>query len=460
MDSSIVVVSNLDGKKYKMVMKGDVSLLSVDKIKRYLHSATNIEPSRQLLRFNNATVLDNMLGSQIGLYDGAVLFLDVASGSFAYGGQTAAHLNSSQQQPVMTPSPMFPIHHQSQHQPQAYHHHNASAVTIAPSPIVGGRAGSGSAVPMEQHAVASSSRSRWDTAAANDDRSSMMVAMAIDREQRQKSEERRFQLERDMEFELTRLRDMQRQVEVERSDMLKRENDRIQQLRLREDDIEREAERLRDERRRLDISKANADQDVAKRIRETDNLCRRQQQEIEALQKELVHARSDVARSATAFPSPPKKLQPDECVARSLDILSQEFRLPRLQLDANYTCIINLSAEKVNLLLTFDPSTQRLFLYSTILNRLPSDPSVSLKLYETVLEGALLGRDLAGGGIGISLKNNLLLLSTSLDMRHADEQALGAVARPFVAAVQKWIDVVHGIMRSSGASPEPNQYAF
>jgi hypothetical protein len=453
MDSSIVVVSNMDGKKYKMVMKGDVAMLSVDKIKRYLHDATKLEPSRQLLRFNNATIADGMIGSQIGLYDGAVLFLDVAPLSFP------AQASSSASN-IMTPAPTVPVFQHPQQTPQ-HSFQNLSAMTIAPSPIVGGRSGStggGMVVAPVEYGGASVSRPRWSEStiiADNRHFANPTAITAADREQRQRSEERRYQLEHDMESELTKLREMQRKVETERADMLRRENERLQQLRAREDDLEREAEHIRDERRRLDITKASMEQEASRSLREADNLSRRQQQEIEALQRELIQARTNAAAARTASQPPPQpvKLQPEERVARSLEILAQDFRLPRLTLDANYTCIINLSSEKVNLLVTFDPSTHRLFLYSTILSSLPSDAMVALRLYEAVLEGALLGRDMAGGGIGISAKNNLLLMSTSLDMRHADEHALVAVARPFVCAVQKWVDVVNGILRSHGISP-------
>ena len=433
MDFAIVVVSNLDGKKYKMVMKGDVAMLSVDKIKRYLHEATKLEPARQVLRFNNVAVHDGMLGAQIGLYDGAVMFLDLAV--------TPAPLPVSSMMAVPQHYPGL-----QQHQMQTPQHHsssqNVSAMTIAPSPIAaGGRGGS-----IGTNVVDFAARPVYV-----DHR--MAAPTQMEREQRQRSEERRHQLERDLDSELSKLREMQRQVEGERSDMLRREGERLQQLRSREEDLEREAEHVRDERRRIDVVKASTEQDATRRLRDADNLSRRQQQEIEALQRELVQARSEAAAAARAAALPPVKLSPEECVARSLDILAQDFRLPRLVLDANYTCIINLTGEKVNLLVTFDPNTQRLFLYSTILSALPSDPSVALRLYAVVLEGALLGRDMAGGGIGISAKNNLLLMSTSLDMRHVEEQALIAVARPFVTAVQKWIEIVNSILRSSGLSP-------
>ena len=78
---NIIVVDSRDGKKYKMVLKGgDLSLLTIGKVKRYLHQATGIEVLRIVISFNGRVVNDGTTGSEVGLYDGAVMHFDVATG--------------------------------------------------------------------------------------------------------------------------------------------------------------------------------------------------------------------------------------------------------------------------------------------------------------------------------------------------------------------------------------------
>lgn len=93
------------------------------------------------------------------------------------------------------------------------------------------------------------------------------------------------------------------------------------------------------------------------------------------------------------------------------------------------------------MLLTFDPVTDRLYLYATLLSELPHDPLQRLKLYEALLEGALLGREMAGGGVGVSVKNELVLLALSVDLRHCDDRCLSAACGPFIESYLKWSDV-------------------
>lgn len=54
-------------------------------------------------------------------------------------------------------------------------------------------------------------------------------------------------------------------------------------------------------------------------------------------------------------------------------------------------------SQQVNVLITFDPETHRLHVYGTLLTYFPEDPAVRLALYERLLDGALLGKDMCGG---------------------------------------------------------------
>ena len=60
-----------------MVMQGDVGLLPVAKIKRYLHQATGVAPQSQRLTFDGRDLADSASGSDFGLYNGAVIFLSM-----------------------------------------------------------------------------------------------------------------------------------------------------------------------------------------------------------------------------------------------------------------------------------------------------------------------------------------------------------------------------------------------
>lgn len=95
-------------------------------------------------------------------------------------------------------------------------------------------------------------------------------------------------------------------------------------------------------------------------------------------------------------------------------------------------------SSSITLLLTVDPEAERLFLYSTLLNYLPSRMSDQHRLYERLLQGSLLGREVAGGTVGISKENQLVLLSISLDLRRSDPKAIVESLPSFVNAVRRW----------------------
>ena len=113
----------------------------------------------------------------------------------------------------------------------------------------------------------------------------------------------------------------------------------------------------------------------------------------------------------------------------------------QLDFDENLTCVVGLE-QRYTILLTYDNTTERLYVYSTLLSYLPQDHAARLRLYEALLEGALLGREMCGGGVGLSMKNELLLMSTSIDLKHSDCSALRHVAPTFVDCLVKWRQLV------------------
>ncbi|KAK7201953.1 Tir chaperone protein (CesT) family [Novymonas esmeraldas] len=129
----------------------------------------------------------------------------------------------------------------------------------------------------------------------------------------------------------------------------------------------------------------------------------------------------------------------------SLAGLAQKLQVT-LQFDKNLTCVVGTD-EDFSILLTYDPATERLYLYSSLLTELPEDLRLRMKLYEVLLEGSLLGREVCGGGIGISTQNSVVVLTTSLPIRHCDAAALCDVLPTFVETLGRWRELVDELLR-------------
>ncbi|KPI83030.1 hypothetical protein ABL78_7948 [Leptomonas seymouri] len=122
--------------------------------------------------------------------------------------------------------------------------------------------------------------------------------------------------------------------------------------------------------------------------------------------------------------------------------LGDDLGLPEsLQFDDSDTCVISIDGE-YTLLVTYDAATERLYLYSTLLAALPSfvlsAPEARVKLYEFLLEASLLGREMCGGGIGASMRNNFILMSASLYMPTSQPWSLRSVVPQFLHCLQYW----------------------
>ena len=135
----------------------------------------------------------------------------------------------------------------------------------------------------------------------------------------------------------------------------------------------------------------------------------------------------------------------------NLHELGKELGL-HLSLDQNLTCVVG-SDERNTILVTFDAATERLYVYSTILSFIPEDAQTRLKLFETLLDGALLGRDMSGGGCGLSLQSGIIMMSTSIQLGHCDQYALKNTVPGFVEALVRWRNVAAEICASNGQSP-------
>jgi hypothetical protein len=133
----------------------------------------------------------------------------------------------------------------------------------------------------------------------------------------------------------------------------------------------------------------------------------------------------------------------------------KELNLEGLGFDENNTCILGID-NAFSLHITYEPNSDRLYLYSPILDGLPKDDKIRLKLYERLLEGSMLGGQMAGGGVGVATKEELILMHCVIDMGlGVDAAALRRFAPLFVETVEKWREWVAKICR--GEDPGPFQ---
>src|SRR5688572_5696019 len=126
-----------------------------------------------------------------------------------------------------------------------------------------------------------------------------------------------------------------------------------------------------------------------------------------------------------------------ENAKQNLKEFGKELGLEGLEFDENNTCILGIDDE-FSLHITYEPNSKRLYLYSPLLDGLPRDDKTKLKLYEKLLEGSMLGGQMAGGGCGVATKEELILMHCTIDMEHAVSSALRAFAPLYVETVEKW----------------------
>lgn len=137
----------------------------------------------------------------------------------------------------------------------------------------------------------------------------------------------------------------------------------------------------------------------------------------------------------------------------NLKEFAKELNL-ELVFDENHTCILGID-NAFSLHLTYEPNSDRLYLYSPILDGLPKEDKVRLRLYETLLEGSMLGGQMAGGGVGVAVLEELILMHCVLEMGvGADASSLRRFAPLFVESVEKWREKAKNIVegREVGSS--------
>jgi hypothetical protein len=241
-----------------------------------------------------------------------------------------------------------------------------------------------------------------------------------------------------------------------------------QRWRVQEEELVRELDLLREERRRVQ-------EDAAGQETKLQDLLHSMEGEIRSLQYEL-HDKDEALQSARlslmdvtaqlheqkAVSCPPvdkpllRSQQSAGPLTDSIDCLTEQalshlsyfLATPApLQLDAsNDTCVITISST-LNMLITLDRETEHLYLYIVLLDELPTSPVLRMRVYEMLLQGALLGKDMAGGGVGLSMESSLLLMSTSADLRHNGALALATAAPSFVESAIMWVGKIKDLLR-------------
>ena len=130
----------------------------------------------------------------------------------------------------------------------------------------------------------------------------------------------------------------------------------------------------------------------------------------------------------------------------NLEDFGKELNLTDLAFDENNTCILGID-NAFSLHLTYEPNSDRLYLYSPVLDGLPKDDDIKLSLYQALLEGSMLGGHMAGGGVGVAVREGLILMHCIIEMGiSTDASALRRFAPIFVEAVEKWRDRISKIL--------------
>lgn len=141
-----------------------------------------------------------------------------------------------------------------------------------------------------------------------------------------------------------------------------------------------------------------------------------------------------------------------ENAKQNLKNFGDELKLHELKFDENNTCILGID-NTFSLHITYEPNSDRLYIYSPLLDGLPKDPDTRLYLYQCLLTGSMLGGRMAGGGVGVAPQEELILMHAVLEMGIGhDEHTLKRFAPVFVQAVEDWRGIIKQIME--GGRPE------
>jgi hypothetical protein len=108
--------------------------------------------------------------------------------------------------------------------------------------------------------------------------------------------------------------------------------------------------------------------------------------------------------------------------------------------------------DHATILLTVDSNTERLYIYSTVCQLPTEAPAAALGgVYRALLQWALLGRDAAGGGVGLDPQSGAVLLAMSIDLRTSAPHALRDQMPLFVEALIRWRRAAAGLLKDNAS---------
>ena len=150
-----------------------------------------------------------------------------------------------------------------------------------------------------------------------------------------------------------------------------------------------------------------------------------------------------------------------ENAKENLKEFGKELGLEGLEFDENNTCILGIDDE-FSLHLTYEPNSSDFIYIHPFWMDCPAMIKLVFVSIERLLEGSMLGGQMAGGGVGVAVKEELILMHCTIDMEHAVSSALRAFAPLYVETVEKWrkncSEISEGRDDSSkAAAPPPSQ---
>lgn len=362
---AIIVLSENDGRKFKMVMRGSLAKLSVEKIKRYLAKSTLVEPEAQILTHNGRLLADDMLGEDFGLDVGDTL-------SLRYAAPTGASTNDV--------SGLRPDAVGRERQMDQHGH-------ISPVPHNTGRKQAPETLDERLARMRTSQRGGASPSATTP----RVHSSHLD------------------------------------ANSLAAHNSSAQQYSGAPADSYGTPRQAQPSILRPDGDRTSAAQHPL--MAKVTAL----EEENRHLREELERMRRTESKHAHLQPAQPSILVNARA---NLGELSKELGM-HLAFDDNLCCVVGAD-EGSTIILTVDPPTERLYMYSTLSTTIPDDPVLRLRLFENVLEWAMLGRDMAGGGAGVCTRSGIVMMSTSIDLKHSDSGALRDAAPVFVESLTRW----------------------
>lgn len=490
MSTQVSVINPTEGKRYKMSLKGDITRLSIRKFKKYLSASCGIAEEDQLLKYNGVELGDDVLAGEVGITAGSTLTVE------RYGNQSAPFVASparhnleletlDQQRTVLLSERLrrdeeFRRHHdvlskslseaerrrrdlerEQQERQQEMDHlrdletradaerKRVAALRAAEAERENLRSQDIEARKAQLQAERTAQR-QLEMQKLENERKKMLLA-----QQRAEYESEKARLEREREEYFQRRR--QQELEIKEKEFAL-ERQQIEAERARKE-LELEKQVLH-EKRNAELSRVGlATQPHAQpksmlaSVQSTPSAGTRippitprntgpsRDTSVVVQQEDYTpqHQWQNAPLPSVPYPSqmPPQKLDVKSNMEANLASLASTVGVARLTLDDNNTCVVTYQ-ERYTLLLTFDAATERLYLYSTLATAIPKDAERKLKLYEFLLEGALLGRDMCGGGVGASLKNDFILMATSVYLPECGPSALAIITPSFVESLGKW----------------------